>query len=191
MLEKQSFTADEEKLLSFLAKQMELKHHSGKKTTSATDKRKHAKMKAHIHHKQATSAHTKTHTKAHTQVHSPMRVPANEGQMPSDRRAKLAPILANPPDFNTPDPNDASAPQWLKPNPVYQQLIPRVYQQYAQLCSQHVPWSLLDTCTPLMPKFKAIADALRLGDRADEICRTVVSSCPPGSYIEDVPHVFS
>jgi len=119
-----------------------------------------------------------------------MTISPSVGQLPSDRREKLQKILDNPPDLSyAPDPAQQKLPYWMQPSPVFEQLVPNVYQQFSQLCAEHVPFSLMDTCTPLMAKFKDIADALRFGDRADQVCRSIVPSCPAGTYIDDAAHV--
>jgi len=169
--------------------------HAATTTTSHSHKSKtHNQNKAHAkthitsHTSSHNKAHTTTHSRAHT--HGPLTVSPSAGQLPSDKRDELEKILANPPDFS-PTPEQKKLPVWEQPSPAYEQLVPRVYQQFSSLCAQHVPFTLLDTCTALMPKFPAIAEALRFGDRADEICRSITNSCVKGTYLDKEPHVVS
>jgi len=152
-----------------------------------TEAHAHTQSKSHSKDKSKMKNKIKSRTKNKIKNRSPLKVSPSVGQLPSDRRDQLAKILATPPDF-TPDPSLQALPSWLQPSPVFQQLLPNVYQQFAQLCAVHVPFSIMDTCTKLLPQFQAIANALRFGDRPDEICRSVAPSCPPGSYIDEVPH---
>jgi len=202
LLQKSTLTEDEQRTLALLAESIDLRHnrkkfeskkellervHAHKKAKSHHQSHHQSQSHVHAHAKDHTHAHSKAKTHSKTHSHSPMTVSPSVGQLPTDRRDKLEKILSNPPNL-APDASP-QLPKWMQPSPVYQQLIPNVYQQFSQLCAQHVPFSLMDTCTPLMTKFKDIADALRFGDRADQVCRSVVPSCPAGTYIDNAPHV--
>jgi len=209
LLQESTLTEEEQKTLALLAEKVELEqnkkkiekekshkeHHASSSSSSSTHSHNskshiqhqvHTKAKTHTHSKTHSKAHSRVHT--HTHTHGPLTVSPSAGQLPSDKRDQLQKILANTPDFSL-TPEQKKLPYWEQPSPVYEQLVPRVYQQFSALCAQHVPFALMDTCTPLMPKFPAIAEALRFGDRADEICRSITNSCVKGTYLDTEPHV--
>jgi len=68
------------------------------------------------------------------------------------------------------------------------QVFRAVYQAFEGACASRVPEPFVESCEPLIHKFRFIAEGLHFGDRPDVICMRS-EYCPASAYIRTLtPH---
>jgi len=82
----------------------------------------------------------------------------------------------------------ADNPSWLQASGTFSDALPKVYDKLESLCARRAPNELLESCTKVLQKFKAVATAVRFGSRPDEICASVTAQCGAASYVKKGPH---